>query len=75
MNKCRYNTRIMSAAVGYTGPLVQPFLNSLRRTGYTGDVLRLLSRGLARRAASLPLFEGVKLLSAPQWSPLKRCRW
>lgn len=65
------DTLIMGAAVGYTEQQVQPFLSSLRKAGYGGDVMLLVSPALARRVRALPLYRNVTLLGVPHWFPLK----
>lgn len=64
-------TLIMGAAIGYSEQQISPFLTSLRKSGYTGDVVLVVGTSLARRARSQPLFHGVTLLSSPHWFPFK----
>ena len=62
----RSDTLVMGAAVGYTRDRIAPFLVSLRRSGYRGDVLLLVDRTLAAQSDD-PLFSDVQLLAVPQW--------
>ncbi len=63
---------IMGAAVGYKEEQIAPFLISLRKAGYNGDVVLIVSPDLASRAGKLPMFHGVTLLTASQWFPVRR---
>jgi hypothetical protein len=64
-------TLVLGAAVGYTEAQVKPFLTSLRRAGYRGDVVLLASAELARNAEGKPAFTGVRWLPVRQWLPVR----
>ena len=64
---------ILAAATGYSWPQMAPFVQSLRKTGYAGDVLLLTARlpteTRARvEAANIQLWDVFPLLShIPTW--------
>lgn len=62
---------VMGAAIGLHHEQVTPFLRSLRRTGYRGDVVLFVDRRLQRSLANDPVARGVTLLRARQWLPFK----
>lgn len=64
-------TLVLGAAVGYSAAQIVPFLTSLRRAGYRGDVALLVDRARLREFRRLPLFAGVTLLPASQWLPFR----
>jgi hypothetical protein len=64
-------TLVLGAAVGYTEQQIAPFLVSLRKTGYSGDITLFVEPAAARRFRKQPLFEGVSLVPASQWFPLR----
>lgn len=57
-------TMVLGAAVGYTVDQIAPFLGSLRRTGYAGQVALLVDRGLEEEIARVLAPAGVVLLRA-----------
>jgi hypothetical protein len=71
MSNQRSETLVMGAAVGYGRDRIAPFLTTLRKCGYRGDVLLLVDRRLVSQASADPLFEGVSLLAVPQWLPVR----
>ena len=64
-------TLVMGAAIGYKSEQIAPFLISLQKTGYRGDVVLLVDPSLARREQASPLFRGVRLIPVRQWIPVR----
>lgn len=62
-------TVILGAAVGYAPEQVAPFLSSLRKTGYEGDVALIVERAHMAAFRRHPLMAGVRLLPTSQWIP------
>lgn len=67
----RSRTLVLGAAVGQEVEYVAPFLVSLRRAGYDGDVALFVDRRLARTLRADPIAEGVRLIAVPQWPPFR----
>jgi hypothetical protein len=65
---------VLATAIGYQPEQIAPFLQSLRSSGYRGDVALIVDRRSIASFSALPLFAGVRLLGAGQWLPL-RYRW
>lgn len=61
---------MIGAAVGYPAHLIAPFIESLRRAGYRGDVALVVDRRLARVGKRDPLFRDVAFITAMQWVPM-----
>lgn len=74
-------TLVLGAAIGYTAAQIAPFLLSLRKAGYCGDVALMVDPQKMAGARTSPLFEGVTLIAARQWLPVRyrlfwgRRRW
>jgi hypothetical protein len=62
---------VLGAAIGYGEPQIAPFLGSLRRTSYSGDVGLIVEPARARQFAARPLFRGVTFMSARRWFPAR----
>lgn len=62
---------VMGAAVGYGPEQVRTFLESLRRSGYDGDILLFVDRKFPAQARKLPLMNNVMLRVLPHWFPMK----
>lgn len=60
--KASGDTIVLGAALGLDGPEVRPFLDSLRNTGYAGDVALLVDRRLARELGQDARLGGVLLV-------------
>ena len=75
------DTVVLGAAVGYSEAQIAPFLRSLRASGYSGDVVLLLDPRKAPGLAGTALADGVTLVDARQWLPVRygllrgRRRW
>ena len=65
------STVVLGTAMGYSADQLRPFIRSLRRCGYGGDVILLVDRSVASAVASDPDFAGVALRVAPFWFPMK----
>ena len=61
----------MGAAVGLRVDQVMPFLVSLRRSGYGGEVVLFVDRRLEKDLARARPFPGLKTIRARQWLPFK----
>lgn len=62
---------ILGAAVGYDVEQLAPFLESLRRSGYRGDIALIVDASMRERLSASPVLDGVELLGVPYWA---RCR-
>jgi hypothetical protein len=65
----------MGAAVGQTADEVRPFLQSLRRTGYSGAVALFVDPALERALRGDPAARDVTLIRSRQWLPFKLGLW
>jgi hypothetical protein len=64
-------TLVMGAAIGFNESQIAPFLISLRKAGYQGDVALLVDPACVRQFSASPIFSGVRLIKAAQWIPYR----
>lgn len=74
-NLARAEQLIIGAAIGQTAEQVRPFLRSLARSGYGGDVVLFVDRDLKRELRGDPESARVRLITARQWLPFRLGFW
>jgi hypothetical protein len=60
---------IIGAAIGYREPQLAPFVRSLARVGYTGDLALIVDPDLASALRRAPLYARHEIVEAPRWIP------
>lgn len=63
------STLVMGAAIGYSEKQITPFLTSLGRGGYRGDIALIVNPVFAKQTQQSSIFEKVHFVEAPQWTP------
>jgi hypothetical protein len=66
---------VLGAAIGLRREQVMPFVISLRRTGYSGDIVLYVDRSLARQMREASTLYHLTLVPALQWLPFRRRLW
>ncbi|HUR41090.1 MAG TPA: hypothetical protein VM240_07960 [Verrucomicrobiae bacterium] len=65
------DTVVLGAAVGYDEAQITPFVVSLRRAGYAGDIALVAEPALARLLAGKESFSGIHWIPQRQWWPVR----
>lgn len=65
------NDLVFGAAVGYTIKQIEPFLKSLRLSGYTGETILLVDKKLATAINNSRFSDVVKTRVVPEWIPFR----
>jgi hypothetical protein len=63
------DTVVIGAAVGYTPEQIEPFVVSLRNTGYSGDLALIVDAALGRALRRRPDYREVILRTVPRYVP------